>query len=238
MTNAKNIRVSVDNESIYSSLTIGYDKKDYESINGRDEFNFCNTYSTGCASVEKELILKSKYRADSYGIEFTAQKRGEDTTDSTSDKDVFFVLCKFDGTKLIPDKTAKIKNTLSQDVFNGAFSPIACVKANEGYIGLQASAMTLVFTSSMGNSNILINGQELKGNIEISKPLATNLILEFYHGDVDYRVNPGEIIEVSSHGIIFRGFLKEANYKVAREESVKYKLIIKEIIRDGGWWRN
>lgn len=235
LANAVDVKVSVDSGSIYSSITIGYDKKDYESINGRDEFNFCNTYSTGCTSFEKELTLKSKYRADSYGIEFTAQKRGEDTTDSTSDKDVFFVLCKFDGTKLIPDQTAKIENTLSQDVFNGAFSPMACVKANEGYIGLQASAMTLVFTSSMGNSDIVINGQELKGNIEVSKPLATNLILEFYHGDVDYRVNPDDIIEVSSHGIIYRGFLKEADYKVAREESVKYKLIIKEIIKDEGW---
>ncbi len=235
LTNAVNIRISADNGNIYSSVTIGYDKKDYESINGRDEFNFCNTYSTGCTSFEKELTLKSKFRADCYGIEFATQKRGKDTTDSTSDKDVFFVLCMLDGTNLIPDRTANIENTLSQDVFNGAFSPMACVKANEGYIGLQAPAMTLSFTSSMGNSDIVINGQELKGDIEISNPFATNLILEFYHGDVDYRVNPGDIIEVSSHGIIYRGFLKEADYKVTREESIKYKLIIKEIIKDEGW---
>lgn len=232
LTNTVNVRVGVDDDHVYSSVTIGYDKKDYESINGRDEFNFSNTYTTGCNLSGKELTLKSKYRADSYGIEFTAQKRGEETTDSTSDKDVFFALCKFDDKNLIPDRTAKIENTLSQDVFNGAFSPMACVKANEGYIGLQAPSMTLTFASSTGNSNIAINGQELKGNIEISKPLATNLTLEFLHDDINYQVNPSDIIEIRSRGIIYRGFLKDADYKVARAESVKYELIIKEILKD------
>jgi len=43
---AEDLSYSVDTGVIYSSVNIGYDSKDYDSINGRDEFNFNNTYTT------------------------------------------------------------------------------------------------------------------------------------------------------------------------------------------------
>ena len=37
----------VDSSRIYSLVRVGYDKQDYESMNGRDEFRFTTEYTTG-----------------------------------------------------------------------------------------------------------------------------------------------------------------------------------------------
>lgn len=79
----------VDSSRIYSLVRVGYDKQDYESMNGRDEFRFTTEYTTGIDITDNVLELISPYRADVYGIEFLSQKRGQDTTDSESDNDVF-----------------------------------------------------------------------------------------------------------------------------------------------------
>ena len=84
---------------VYSGVKVGYDKQDYDSVNGRDEFRFTNEYTTGITLTDNVLELVSPYRADVYGMEFLAEKRGEDTTDSDSDNDIFFVGASLDGEK-------------------------------------------------------------------------------------------------------------------------------------------
>ena len=84
---------------VYSGVKVGYDKQDYDSVNGRDEFRFTNEYTTGITLTDNVLELVSPYRADAYGMEFLAEKRGEDTTDSDSDNDIFFVGASLDGEK-------------------------------------------------------------------------------------------------------------------------------------------
>lgn len=229
ISHSRGLKYTVDTSRIYSSVTAGYDKKDYEGINGRDEFNFNNTYMTGCTVTNNTLSLLSKYRADCYGIEFAAQKRAESTTDTTSDKDVFFVLCSEAGGELVPDRTLEIQNSLTGAVFNGAFSPMACVRANAGLIGFQADEITLAFASSTGNSSIMINGESMSSDITVNSPLATCGTIEFTTDDVDDVGNIDELIEVKDNGIIYRGYLKELDIKYARTEAAKYKLIVKDI---------
>lgn len=227
--NCNSVKYTVDSSSIYSSVEAGYDHKDYDSINGRDEFNFSNTYSTGCNVSDKKLSLMSKYRADCYGVEFAVQKRGKDTTDTTSDKDVFFILAKKSGTIYIPDRTAEIEGTLTDKVFNGAFCPMACIRANAGLIGLQSGDMTLAFASSTGNSDVEIDGEKMTDDIEIDTPLATCGVVEFSTDDVNDIADTGELIEIDDNGTTYCGFLKECDIKYAREGAVNYKLIVKEI---------
>lgn len=228
--NCRGLKYSVDTSVIYSTVTVGYDKKEYESINGRDEFNFNNSYSTGCTVSDKTLSLLSKYRADSYGIEFAVQKRGEDTTDSSADQDVFFVLCKTENGGLIPDRSLEIKNSITGHVFNGAFSPLACIQANAGFIGLQADILKLEFASSTGNSDIIIEDVPMSSDIILETPLATCGTVEFTTDYVDDIADLDELVEIVDEGIVYRGFLKEVDLKYARTESAKYKLIVKDII--------
>ena len=86
---------SVNSSLVNTSVKVGYDKQDYDSINGRDEFRFTNEFSTGLKLTDNTLSFISPYRADAYGIEFLVQKRGEDTTDNDSDNDVFIVGCQY-----------------------------------------------------------------------------------------------------------------------------------------------
>lgn len=226
----KELKYNVDSSIIYASVTAGYDKKDYESVNGRDEFNFNNTYTTGCTVTDKTLSLLSKYRADSYGIEFAIQKRSVDTTDTTSDKDVFFALCTKDSSgQLVIDRSCKIVNCISDAVFNGAFSPMACIIANAGYIGLQADNLQLTFASSTGNSDIEIDGVPMTSNLTLNTPIATAGTIEFTTDEVEMIGDENDLIEVVSDGVLYRGFLKEVDIKYAREEAAKYKLIVKDI---------
>lgn len=230
IANACDIKYSIDTSSIYSAVTAGYDKKDYSNINGRDEFNFSNTYTTGCTASDKTLTLVSKYRADSYGIEFAAQKRGAESTDSTSDKDVFFVLCKKNQDGMyVPDMAYVIEGALSSNVFNGAFCPMACVRANAGLIGLQSGKILLKFASSTANSSIVVGGEPMSADIKIDSPIATCGSIEFSTGEVDELPDVDSLIEVNDNGTVYRGFVKEADFKYARTEAVKYKLIIKDI---------
>ncbi len=230
INNCRDIKYSVDTSAIYSTVTVGYDKKDYDSLNGRDEFNFNNTYSTGCSVTDKTLTLLSKYRADCYGIEFAVQKRGEDTTDTSSDKDTFFLLCTRESNGLVPDRSVTIQNSMTGAVFNGAFSPMACVNANAGYIGLQSDCMTLTFASSTGNSTIIIDGVAMIDDIQLDTPLATCGVVEFETDDVDDLASTDEVIEIRDNGIVYRGYLKEVDIKYAKIEAANYKLIVKEVL--------
>lgn len=225
---ATEIQFSVDHSMIYSSVQIGYEKKEYDNINGRDEFNFNNTYSTGCTISDKKLSLISKYRADCYGIEFAAQKRGEDTTDSKADNDIFFVLCDISGNYYTPDRTVSIEGALSDSVFNGEFSPLSCIKANAGYIGMQAEVLQLTFASSAGNSTIVIDGHSISENILLEEPLCTPMELAFSTFNLD-TPDPNCLYKVDTGTIKYIGYLQEAEEHYAHEASANYKLIVKSM---------
>lgn len=227
--NVRDLKYSVDTSVIYSSVEIGYNKQDYNSVNGRDEFNFNNTYSTGCTASDKKLSLISKYRADSYGVEFAAQERGKDTTDSSGDKDVFFVYCVPDGSYVKPDTSTSISGVISTGVFNGRVSPMACINANAGLIGLQADDMKLTYASTTGNADAVVNYVAMTADITLGQSFATNGMIEFTTDQIeDVPVN--QLTEVVNDGVIYQGYLKEVDIKFAREEAAKYKLIVKSII--------
>ena len=169
---------SVDENLIYSSVRVGYDKQDYDSINGRDEFRFTAEFVTGIDITDNKLELISPYRSDAYGIEFLAQKRGKNTTDNESDNDVFFVGA--EDRLITPSGICyrlirmgwDIDGVLSPDtMFNVMFNQRSMLAANSKYIGI--SADKLEFTSSDGNSDVVINGTALKDDFIIPEKLAT-----------------------------------------------------------------
>ena len=51
--------LSINESLIYSGVDVGYDKKDYDEINGRDEFHFTNSFSTGLSINDNVLKLIS-----------------------------------------------------------------------------------------------------------------------------------------------------------------------------------
>jgi hypothetical protein len=86
---------------VYNTIKTGYGNYTYDKVNGLDEFNVQQNWKTNITKVVKELDLTSPARADMYGIEITrADYFRKDTTDSSSDTDVYMVDCVQGGTYL------------------------------------------------------------------------------------------------------------------------------------------
>ena len=222
---------SVNSSMIYSSVKVGYDKQDYDSINGRDEFRFTNEFSTGLKLTDNTFSLISPYRADAYGIEFLVQKRGEDTTDSDSDNDVFCVGCVSDGTKLIlrrPYSISQLSGLISPEtMFNIEYSPRFMLEANKSYIG--SFTNLLKFTSSDGNSDIAINGVKETDDFSIPSRLFTVGEIEIDTSDIETPSNLNGLISLEHNGENITGYIKQVKFNVGKAESAKYSLIVKEI---------
>ena len=239
--NVRDLHYSITTDFVVSTIVAGYDKQEYDSECGRDEWNFSAQYNTGVDLLEKKIELVSKYRADCYGIEFLAQKRANDTTDNKSDNNVFFVHCKFtdvssgegeeitESTKMEIDRSVAIQGALSDSVFNGEYSPMRCILANEGYLSAIKKNLALKFASFDGNADVVIGGVPVSTELTFDNQMFTAGVIEFTTGDVDMPIDPTALYEVESDGIIYRGFLMEAYEQYSRNEARKYKLIVKEV---------
>jgi hypothetical protein len=91
--------VTVADDIVFNTIKVGYANQDYDSVNGKDEFNVTQNYTTPHTRIVQELDLTSPYRADAYGIELLrVNLDGKDTTDNKSDNDTFFLNVKKGGT--------------------------------------------------------------------------------------------------------------------------------------------
>ena len=233
-TEINNYELTVNDSLIYSSVKVGYDKQDYDSINGRDEFRFTNEFSTGLKLTDNTLSLISPYRADAYGIEFLVQKRGEDTTDSDSDNDVFFVDC--DDSVPVdqplplyrPYTEDQLSGLLSPDtMFNLNYSPRFMLEANKKYIG--ACTNMLKFTSSDENSDVSIDGVKETDDFSIPERLFTVSEVEVETSDISAPDDLLGLISFENKGETITGYIKQLKLNIAKDKLSSYTLIVKDI---------
>ncbi|MGB0896881.1 MAG: hypothetical protein ACPGRW_06135 [Flavobacteriaceae bacterium] len=202
------LKRSVAKDYYYSSLDIGYSKGgDYEEAMGLDEYNAVSTFSTIISRLSKVFKLSSKYRADSYGLEFARrkQKTNYPTEDTGYDLDVFALDLKRYANNVF-------KQRLWQDDFEqaptGTFSPETATNLRFTPFNILlrhgwkiASGVTkylsnyIKFASSTANSNLVtkLTGQEAyaeNGDIIASKLKKAKYVpewIEFEHL-ADYNV--------------------------------------------------
>nr|DAM88033.1 MAG TPA: hypothetical protein [Caudoviricetes sp.] len=233
-TEINDYEFSVNDSLIYSSVKVGYDKQDYDSINGRDEFRFTNEFSTGLKLTDNTLSLISPYRADAYGIEFLVQKRGEDTTDNDSDNDVFFVEC--DDSVPVdqplplyrPYTEDQLSGLLSPDtMFNLNYSPRFMLEANKKYIG--ACTNLLKFASSDGNSDVSIAGVKETDDFSIPERLFTVSEVEIETSDIGVPNDLAGLISFENKGETITGYIKQLKINIGKEQATSYSLIVKNV---------
>lgn len=230
----KDFEYTVNDSLIYSRVRVGYDKQDYDSINGRDEFRFTNEFVTGNTLTDTSLELVSPYRADAYGIEFLAQKRGQDTTDNDSDNDIFFVSAKLNSSG---DKYELIRSgnggpTISgvispKTMFNAMYSPRFMIEANKRFIGV--SVNRLDFASSEGNSDVTINGVKETAPVLINNRLFTVGEISFGTSDMDIPSDWAGTIRVSYMGDTYDCHVLSDKVTSLKGEEIKYSLIVDDV---------
>lgn len=220
-------QMSVNSSLIYSQVNVGYEKQEYDSVNGKDEFRFTNIYNTGLTISDGKLELISPYRADAYGIEFLAQRIGEDTTDNSSDTNVFFVCVKKGSSPYVLDRTDSISGVLSPtSMFNVMYAPTTIIEANKEYLGGLVSELD--YASSEGNTSVSINGKMENRNITLDGGLFLVNEVEVETSDVEMPEDMTGVVEFSHQGEKVRGYYKNANFHYTRTKSAKITLTIKK----------
>lgn len=205
---------SINDNLIYSEVQAGYAKKDYGEINGRLEKNFTNYYSTEYGLTDKKLTLLSKYRADVYGIEYTAQKADSNTKDDKADEDIFVL-----------NYTTGEGGELIYVFDNTVYAPSVCVEKNKGFIAAMGNgaAVTLAMTSSDGDNALA------DVTIAAGDNLFTAGELEFTTDDMELPSDLNALVQIEHNGFRYTGFISEAECRYGKRNGVKYTLIVKEI---------
>lgn len=224
-------KYTVAGDRIHSELQIGYEKQDYDNgNNGYDEFNFTNYYATGITIKGSTLRLICPYRADCYGFEELAEKRGAETSSTDTDAHVFLVNVlpnKSDG-KYVIDRTLRVDGAYTETVFNAAYAPVFMIEANKGYIGM--FTQRLRFASSDGNSSIAIDRKKVSSDVKMNGRMFTSGDITIQTNDIELPEDWEGIIQFEWEGYVFQGFLKSVDTNFHRNEAFEYELIEKEQI--------
>lgn len=219
--------MKVNASLIYSQVNVGYEKQDYDSVNGKDEFRFTNIYNTDITLTDNKLELISPYRADAYGIEFLAQKIGEDTTDNESDNGVFFVCVQEDGGSYVLDRSTPISGVISPTtMFNAMYSPTSMIAANEAYLGGFIS--DLRYASSEGNTSVTINGNAENRDISLAGGLFNVNEVEIETSDIEIPADMTGVVRFEHQGEMVEGYYKSTDYNYTKSKSAKITLIVKK----------
>lgn len=76
----------------FSVVKFGYKPYDYDTINGKEEFNQDTTFNTPLERIQGSKDFISPYRADRYGIELVRANLADKTNaDSDNDNDLFWI---------------------------------------------------------------------------------------------------------------------------------------------------
>lgn len=228
--------ISIDNSLIYSGVDVGYEKKDYDEINGRDEFHVKNSFSTGISINDNIYKLISPYRADCYGIEFLAQKRDEETKDDSSDNDLFFV----DAVSVLDPSTSSIKLKLNRQgdrpsgvlfpssVFNIAYSPRRMLLANKDI--LSSCTSRLEFTASEGNADAVLWRESEKSPVVLdSRYFRVETLKVETIGLSPFPVLYDGLISFNYNSRKYTGYVSDITEFLGKRQTTEYTLICKNI---------
>lgn len=237
LDHVSNMELSVDESLIYSGVEIGFDKQDYDEINGRDEFHFKSSFSTGLDIKDNILSLISPYRADCYGLEFLANERDEESKDTDSDNDIFIAHARKDGDRLVLVREANgggiyaVTGVLFPDtIFNASYSPRNMLLVNKERLGICTDYLS--FTASDGNSSISIGG--VSETLPISLPVNDRRIridkvsLET-PGLSPFPGNYRGKLSFSYAGRSYEGWVSEITEKIGKYQTASYSLILSKI---------
>lgn len=220
-----------DSEYAYTSLEIGYDKQDYDGLNGRLEPNGTFSYTTGYVTREdNKLSLISPYRADSIGIEYLCHKDMSNTKDDESDNDIFFVALTENDSTYEEYKDLIIKdNTYPVDLFNAVFLPCFLVDRNKSLIGINAKMLKFK-SSDMSNSSLVSGDSRFTSpyvDIELNEKLFEPIIYNFAagsHKDMPPQSIRNGLISIQWNNEEYLGYIKEIRKNYAKETETTWEL--------------
>lgn len=173
----------------FSSLSFGYDfDGKYEEAVGLDEYNVKNTYTTCITKTNEKYDKISKYRADSYGIEFARRKPATlfGTEDTRYDKNNFFIDMKRTITTIFKTRLwaddFKVSPTgvySPETAYNLRLSPMNNLMRHSWYIksGLEKYLSKFIrYSSTEGNSSLTTQPKDLTFSLKENGTIQNSLL--------------------------------------------------------------
>lgn len=225
---AQEVDISVAEDMLASRVSVGYEKQDYDSVNGRDEWRWTAEYKTGIGNSDGELSLLCKYRADVYGIEFLALTRAEQTTDKDADEDIFLADLDTVGGVFTFRTDVPVTGIIAvNDMPNGRYTQRYMALANAFVLGRFTQSLT--FTAIQGNQSAVVGGVAVTSDISLTG----------YAHMLPYRVTFTTQLQtvfdwtrrlaVVSGGHTYEGWVQDVRFGVGRDTRVQYTLLINSI---------
>lgn len=246
----KNLVFDPDLTYAYSSISVGYDNQEYRTLNGRDEQNTLESWSTSNNRVQTVKTIKSVYRADSRGIDqLIIDNRQNQTSDTKSDNEIFFLYVKEnpeeDGTYK-PEGVeiyANVEGLASVDrSYNTILSPRHMLQRHGDELSIPMALSqkgTLKFQSSAKNANMVLTNFDGTKFIEkadinyadISNPISLPVVATFetsitnkkFKDFLEDKTNYG-YIEFQYKGKIYQGFPDKDSFVVDKNISKQIKV--------------
>ncbi len=225
------LEIDAADDYAYTNVKIGYDKQDYESVNGRAEANGTFEYTTGfLRREEKTLELISPYRADSIGIELLCREADNKSksTDDSSDNDIFFVALSDDKGTYVTYKTQQItdKDT-GVSMFNALFNPYYLVQANKSLLGITTTRLRFAGTDM--NRNASIGSENIYRDVEIatSDQLFRPVTYSFATGNFKDLPLPEKwngLVKFTFDGVRRAGFIRKIMKNYSLESETEWQL--------------
>ena len=242
------IKVSPYIENIKNRFKFGYPNKDYDKLNGRQEFNTTVEFISEFKYLEADNIEQSfvgKYRADSFGIQWLRWEYSKkSSTDSKSDNDMFFVAVRKDSNgKLIVEQD--VNHHLEQKgLFNFFLSPKRNIMRNSRLLAAYSDKLPaqseIRFISSEKVDSNLVSQIPLDGEASVSErdavkiydlgaPLFKPIIFDFdsaYQFAMPEKMKkPRGYIRFNYFGLELKGFILEMTEATTPKKAQEIKLI-------------
>ena len=216
--NVRKVKREISDAFTFSEVKVGYEKSEYEEVNGLEEYNNKSTFATFIKSDTNILDLISPERADGYGMEFARRRNVKiaATEDTQYDNEIFTAM-----------------------VYNDTSSGVLRTQRDENYDSVEniASPETATNLDITPQRNLYRNGDWVKGCV-LKYP---NEKLKFVSADkptdlVSQRTGNTEVAEQTDvvNGTLKSSLWKNENYifesditpdQVASIERLPYSLI-------------
>jgi hypothetical protein len=246
-------KITAAEDIICNTMAAGYDKQDYDDVNGKFEFNQGQQWILPVTKVTRKLeLMVTPVRADPFGIEFIRiNKLYQDTTDDKGDNTPFMVniepSIQMDGSimyhKLYRPLYSKCIGVPDPvNIFNTELSPKHGILNNGQLIRslldfyLDGQLITLASADKNTDLDTILNGVEVLENQQIQAGSLGQQLFRPYYFTFTTQVpinlmkivntNPYGKVKFTWNGLDWYGYLCDGSFNPATDETQSWKLIV------------
>jgi hypothetical protein len=156
------LKIKPAEDYLFNEITFGYPAKEYEELNGADEFNTTVNFTNTHRTYGKAFSLISKIRGDGTGAELArrAQESITGTKDTRYDNDLFFLCLERFGSGYRNERINTATGIFSPETsHNLRIAPSQCLNRWKNYFGIPSKNYTYQSKEFNSNLKLTIGGE-------------------------------------------------------------------------------